>query len=128
MPQPVRFEKSFEGHFPIAMLDVNQLLTETFEYTFEGIGIVLRGHVTCPDLSYEAEVEMYIDDRLIETAVLPVAAPGAVDKRRTDLFWKYQLPNSKHKVVFNWLNPNDKANIFFGKALIYSDSYEYSGE
>lgn len=122
-PQPVRYEKSFEGHYPIAMLEVNHLLKETFEYTFEGIGIVFRGYVTSSDLSYMAEVEMYVDDQLVETAILPAAMPGAADKRRTDLFWRYQLPNRTHKVQFKWLNPNDEAKIYFGKALIYSDSY-----
>lgn len=121
IPQPVRYEKSFEGHYPVAMLEINHQLKDSFEYTFNGIGIVFRGHVTGPDLSYEAEVEMYIDGELVETAILPGAAPGAVDKRRTDLFWKYQLTKNRHEVRFKWLNPNDKTTIYFSKALIYSD-------
>lgn len=122
IPDPVRYEKSFEGHYPVAKLDINHNLDQTFEYTFEGIGVVFKGHVTSSDLSYEAEVEMYIDDQLIETAILPVSAPYAVDNRRTDLFWRYQLTKKKHKVLFKWLNPNSDANVYFGRALIYSDS------
>lgn len=122
VPQSVRFEKSFEGHYPVAMPDVNHLLKDSFEYTFDGIGAVFRGYVTCPDLTYEAQVEMYIDGQLTETGILPTARPGAVDKRRTDLFWRYQLPKSEHKVMFKWLNPKNDVNIYFGKVLIYSDS------
>lgn len=121
-PEPVRYEKSFEGHYPTAMLDVDHYLKESFEYIFRGIGIVFRGHVTCPDLQYEARVEVRIDGKLIETAVLPVAGPDAVDRRRTDLFWRYQLSNKEHKVEFKWLNPEKDVNIYFTKALIYSDS------
>lgn len=122
-PKAVRYEKSFEGHYPVAMLDVYHQLKDTYEFTFEGIGVVFKGAVTCPDNTYEAKVEMHIDGELVETAILPAAGPNSVDKRRTDLFWKYQLSKKEHKVFFKWLNPRADANISFGKALIYSDSY-----
>nr|WP_245832474.1 ADP-ribosylglycohydrolase family protein [Massilibacteroides vaginae] len=116
-PKPVRFEKAFEGHYPIDKIKVNKQINEVNEISFEGIGIVFRGMVRSKDENYVAKAEMYIDGKLVETANLP----ASYITRRHELFWKYQLPKGKHVVTFKWLNPADGVTVKFEDALIYSD-------
>ena len=117
-PLPVRYEKAFEGIYPVAKQGINKKIDEMADFTFEGIGIVFRGYVACDDKDYVAKVEMYVDGKLKETANLP----ASYTTRRHELFWNYQLPKGKHAVTFKWLNPQPKASVNFGEALIYSDT------
>lgn len=118
IPQPVPYEKSFEGHFPIKKITINKTVDKIGEVVFDGIGIVLKGAVKSSNANYTAKVAMYIDGILTETANLP----AAYLVRRNDLFWKYQLPKGTHKLTFKWLNPVEGASVYFGDALIYSDA------
>lgn len=120
-PVAVKYEKSFEGHFPVEKMEINATLKDKLDFTFNGIGFVQKGYVKCTDESYVAKVEMYIDGNLIETANLPVAKATSIDNRRVDLFHRYQLPKSTHNVSYKWLNPRNDAQVYFGEALIYSD-------
>ena len=65
-PVPVRFEKSFEGIYPIKKFSVNKDVKNVGEITFEGVGIVFKGSVQSKNAYYVAVVEMYIDGKLIE--------------------------------------------------------------
>jgi len=125
LPEPVRYEKAFEGHYPVELRQIragsggtgNTIGTmEALE--FEGIGVVVNGGLRCPDNSYVARVEAYIDDQLVETFNLP----ASIIVRRLELFWKYQLPKSKHNVSFKWLNPRNDAAITVSNILVYSDA------
>ncbi len=118
-PEPVGYEHSFDGHFPVQRITLNKQLNNSCEVNFDGIGMVLRGYVQCPDESYVAKVEMYIDGSLVENASLPVASSSA---RRNDLFWKYQLNKGAHVVTFKWLNPNEKASVNLVDVIVYSDA------
>lgn len=118
-PAPVRFEQSFEGHFPIEKRHVGKELASEFSFDFEGIGFVIRGESAKWD-SHESRVakcELYIDGKLAETAGLP----ASYTTRRYELFWKYQLPRSKHHVTVRLLNPDDKNKIRIDDLIIYSD-------
>jgi len=95
-PKPVRYEKGFEGHFPTTRLTIRRNINPTAEFDFEGIGFVVKGGVRCNDRTYVAEVEVYLDGQLMETAKLP--ADNLT--RRHELTWKYQLPKGKHTVSF----------------------------
>ena len=117
--QPVKYEQSFEGHFPVEKIAINQQVNKLTQFTFNGIGVVFRGYVQCPDSDYVAKVEMLIDGLSVETASLPVATSVA---RRNDLFWKYQLPKGKHIVTFKWLNSKSNATVNFIDAIVYSDA------
>ena len=118
-PEPVRYEKAFEGHYPISKNQINRRINEIPDgIEFEGIGFVVRGGINCSDKSYVGEVEIFVDGERIETARFP--ADNAT--RRNDVAWKYQLPKGKHKITFNWLNPRPDANIRVQDALIYSDA------
>lgn len=117
-PVAVRYEKAFEGHFPVRYIKVNKPIADVGEISFDGIGIVFKGHVRSSDNDYVARVEMYIDGKQVETANLP----ASYTTRRHDLFWKYQLPKGGHAVTFKWLNPVPGASINFTEALVYDDA------
>lgn len=121
-PTPVRYEKSFEGHFPIDRQPVNQMLVSDKSVDFTGIGFVQRGYVKCSSQAdYVAKVELYIDDKLVETAHLPAASDNSIDNRRVDLFYHYQLPSKNHQIKYKWLNPKDGAQIYLGDMIVYSN-------
>ncbi len=117
-PVPVRYEKAFEGLFPVRKTGINKQIANVGEFSFEGTGVVFRGSVNSRDNDYVAKVEMYLNGALLETANLP----ASYTTRRHELFWKYQLPKGKHVATFKWLNPVPDATVRFGEALIYSDA------
>jgi len=119
-PTPVRYEENFSGIYPVDKREINRRITDLGELEFDGTGFVLRGEVHCPDNSYVAEVELYIDDKPFETVLLP----ASYTTRRFELLWNYQLPKGHHKIRLNWLNPVDNANIHAGDFLVYSDKPE----
>jgi len=88
------------------------------KFEFDGIGIVFRGYVECPDKEFVARIEMAIDDLTLESAFLPVASSVA---HRNDLFWKYKLKKGKHVVKFKWINSRNDAIIHFSDAIVYSN-------
>jgi hypothetical protein len=118
-PTAVRFEKSFDGLFPINKIPVKWSADKTeIQFDFEGTGFVLKGEATSiasnPD--YTLKIEVYVDGRLNETASLPTGFHG----RRHELCWKYDLNKGKHLVRFKILNPVPGAEIHVGEAIIYS--------
>lgn len=117
-PVPVRYEKSFEGLFPIKKTAVNKSVTEVDSLTFNGTGIVVKGHVQSGNPAYVAQLEVYIDGALSEVAQLP----ASYTTRRNDITWKYQLPKADHNVTFKWLNPENNSRIQITETIIYSDS------
>jgi hypothetical protein len=119
-PVAVNYEKAFEGHYPVEKKNINILLQQASQFSFDGNGFVLKGYVKCDDEDYVANVEMYIDGELVETANLPVAKASSIDDRRVDLFHKYQLEDMEHTVVLEWKNPNKNAQIYLGEVLVYA--------
>jgi hypothetical protein len=117
-PQPVRYEKGFEGHFPTKRINIRKNIDPTADFDFEGVGFVVKGGVRCTDRTYVANVEVYLDGQLMEVAKLP--ANGLT--RRNELTWKYQLPKGAHKVSFKWLNPRPDATVNASEVLTYNDS------
>ena len=129
-PVAVRYEKAFDGHYPIKRETLNKDIDKVGEFSFEGIGVVFSGGVRPAGFNrensrntsgsdYVAKIEAYIDGKLAETVNLPVSNL----KRRHDIFWKYQLPKGKHTVTFKWLNPSTDFTVNFSNVLIYSDAY-----
>ena len=117
-PKPVRYEKGFDGLYPIGKENINQRITALKPFEFEGTGIVIKGNVSSPDNNYVAKMEAYLNGELVETINLP----ANYTTRRNELFWKYQLPKAKHTLTFKWLNPQLDATINFRDAVIYSDA------
>jgi len=124
-PVAVKFEKAFEGHYPVDRIRAdwqgNALGTggkTEHSLAFSGKGFVLRGGArkqagVQEDLNLELEV--YIDGTLHEVAVLPTGYQG----RRHELTWKYNLDNSDHQVRVVWKNPTKGYMIHIGDAIVY---------
>ena len=93
-PVAVKFEKSFDGQYPVAMTPVKwNANKDEISFDFDGIGFVLKGDASQWDSksTYVFNTELYLDGKLIETPKLPVS----FTTRRYDLAWKYQLPERK---------------------------------
>lgn len=115
-PVAVQYEKAFEGMYPTGKRGINKKITDIQELEFNGNGVVIRGNVNASDEEYVAEVELYIDGQLAETAQLP----ASFAKRRYELFWKYRLAEGKHTIAFKWLNPQQGVSIEINEMLVYS--------
>ncbi|MEO7767599.1 MAG: ADP-ribosylglycohydrolase family protein, partial [Ferruginibacter sp.] len=119
-PVAVRYEKSFDGQYPITLAPVkwNENRDE-LSFDFEGTGFVLKGDASVWDSksTYNFTAELYLDGRLTETLKLPVS----YTERRYDLAWKYQLPVAKHSVKMKILNPSKEYQVRASQAIIYSN-------
>ena len=119
-PAVVKWEKSFEGHFPVKKMPVEWSASKNeVEFDFEGIGFVLKGDASPwgNASDYIFNTELYLDGKLIESPKLPVS----YTTRRYELCWKYQLPKGKHHVRFRIVNASADHPINLGEAIIYSD-------
>jgi hypothetical protein len=129
-PEPVAYEKGFEGHFPVLSMgldgDYNRLepggnLESTFD--FNGIGFVVKGGARrTEDQAEEMNlmVEVTVDGVLLEEAVLPTSYQA----RRHEVTWKYNLEKGPHEVKVRWMNPTEGYRIDLNRVIIY-DSEPY---
>ena len=117
-PKPVRYEKGFDGLYPVERRGINKKATDLDSIVFEGTGVVVTAYISSPDKNYVGKMEAYINGKQVETINLPVSYAA----RRNDLFWKYQLPKAKYALTFKWLNPQPNATINFREAVVYSDA------
>jgi len=117
-PETIPLEVAFEGHYPVGKV-VPRFVNNEIVFEFEGIGFALAAPPDGKEYkkNHVFETEMYIDGALVEKAKLPTE----INKRRFTPFWRYQLPNGKHKVVIKILNPVDDAKLEYNHAIIYGD-------
>ncbi len=112
-PKPVKLEVGFEGHYPVERrplfsesgddFDLGVDIKKENEFEFEGVGFALTGRVGKEgEEDYTFKVEMYVDDKLVETTSLPT---NYHDRKPTP-FWHYQLARGKHKVKLKVLKSN----------------------
>jgi len=119
-PLTVKFEKSFEGSYPVAKIPVKRTAGgNEFSFEFEGTGFVLKGVVSANPgkQDYIFKTEVYIDGKLTESPLLP----AAFNTRRNELCWKYDLTKGKHTVQLRLLNPDSAVEIKNKEAIIFSD-------
>jgi hypothetical protein len=124
-PEAVKFERAFEGHFPVSIISVprgsNRLLHEgpsEYSFEFEGKGFVIMGGAwKLPGNEEERvlQVDLFIDGSLYETAALPTLYRA----RRNDVAWKYNLPEGTHQVRIVWKNPGAGYGIDVDQVIIY---------
>lgn len=119
-PVPVRYERSFEGLYPVDKIGVNWSDDKTeagFEFT--GTGFAWQGETGAwgNESDYVLNTELYIDDKLVESPKLPVS----YTTRRYELCWKYDLPKGKHKVKLKILNATNEFTVHARDVIIYSD-------
>jgi hypothetical protein len=119
-PVAVKFEKSFEGVYPVDKIPVKWNDTkDEISFEFEGTGFVIRGDASpwANTSEYVFQTELYVDDQVIEKPELPVS----YTTRRYEFAWNYQLPKGKHTVKLKILNPSQEHYIRAWEAIIYSD-------
>ena len=120
-PETVRYEKSFEGHYPLKRVEVKQTVTRMPSIEFEGNGVVVKSHYyKAPEYvaaGHVGEVEIYLDGKLDKVVKYPVDGNGA----STELYQKYNLPVGKHTVEFKYINKEKDSNIVIDNYLVYTD-------
>lgn len=119
VPVPVRYEKSFEGHYPVERREIFKALHDEFTFDFDGVGFVITGETAKwnSTSNYVFNVECYINNQLVETAKLSTSYLT----RKNELIWKYQLPPGKHSVRLKLLNPDPNLECRLGEIIIYAD-------
>ena len=121
VPQPVRLEQSFEGHWPVAKKNINKTLADLGEFSFEGKGAVFSYRFVLPKgysvTDYKAQVEVLVDGALYKTVSLPASGNG----RGTELCQIWDLPLGEHKVSFNWTNKTSDLDLIVGFANIFTE-------
>lgn len=126
-PEAVRYEKSFDGHFPKEKVAVKKTLSSLDKIEFEGNGVVVKYHYYKAG-DYKAhgfigDVEVYLDGELSFVARNPMDGNGA----SAELYYKYNLPEGKHTVTFKFLNKEDKMDIVVDNYLVYSSKERKAG-
>ncbi len=119
-PAAVKFERSFEGLYPIAKIPVKWSANkDVISFDFEGTGFALFGDASKWDSQspYVFNTELYVDGKLVESPKLPVSYKA----RRHELCWKYGLAKGKHTVQLKILNPSKEEEVKAGNATIYTD-------
>ena len=119
-PKAVRLEQGFTGMTP-------KMLAEGIEglgnpgsgqsvFEFDGIGITIYGNISCPDKTYEAQLEVTVDGK--KDKVMTLCSDYL--KRTADcLYWNYDLRDGKHRVEFRLLNPREDVNIKAHRIIKY---------
>jgi hypothetical protein len=142
-PIPVAFEQNFDKTYPVYRDRFDRSFTDELIYEFEGNGFIFYGNlVKCSkvdksyvdrisrrvgsevfglaelDDPYIAELKLYIDDQLDQLIRMPMKNTS----RRLEPAWKYQLPEGKHTVRMNWLNPGPDYEIRINDIVVYSEN------
>lgn len=104
VPKTVKFEKSFDGLYPVQKKQIKWNDDKTaISFDFTGTGFAAAGYSASWG-NTSANVltpEVYIDDKLVETALLP----SSYTTRKYDLCWNYTLPQGKHTVQIKFKQP-----------------------
>ncbi|HMG68018.1 MAG TPA: hypothetical protein VK588_10035, partial [Chitinophagaceae bacterium] len=119
-PATVKFEKSFEGVYPVAKIPVTwNSSKDEISFAFEGTGFVLKGEAAKwgSESNYVFNTELFVDGKLVESPKLP----ASYTTRRYELCWKYDLAKGKHTVRLKISNPSKDEAINASEAIIYSD-------
>ncbi|MBS1750587.1 MAG: ADP-ribosylglycohydrolase family protein [Bacteroidetes bacterium] len=120
-PVPVRFEKSFDGLYPIDIIPASWNDDKTvLHFSFEGTGFVMKGTTDASgnNPAFVLNTQLYIDGNLTESPELPVN----FTTRRNELCWKYDLLRGKHNVELKIINSTNEYKISPGNVIIYDNT------
>lgn len=117
-PVPVALEVSFPGYYPVKSEIPNKDIQCIVPYSFEGKGVIVAGRVEGAPNEYIAQLEWYLDGKLMET----VPFPASFTTRRDELFRQFELSNGTHKLEVKWLNPVDGAQVKCNKIIVLGDT------
>lgn len=121
VPVPVRFEESFRGHRPTEKREPGRILENEWSLSFTGKGFVIQGAsiLKSPENASasgkEAIVEVYLDDKLLETVKLPVS----FTTRRHEICWRYGLEDKPHVLRLRLRDPDPSIRVELRGYLIY---------
>ena len=124
-PVPVKFERAFEGHYPVEIIQApwggNALVeggdTE-HSFNFSGKGFVLKGGARkLPGVAEDTDlhIDVYMDGVLYEEAVMSTGYQA----RRHEVTWKYNLEDGDHTVKVVWKDPAAGYKIDLGNVIVY---------
>ena len=119
-PKRVRMEQGFVGMTPeLLASDIQHLGTEVAgqnTFLFNGCGIVVYGNISCPDKSYEAQIEVTVDGKVSRVVTL---CSDFLKRTADAIYWNYDLKDSPHEVSFRLLNPHEGVNIKADRVIYY---------
>ena len=114
--EPVKLERSFEGHYPKEVRNLGDtLLSNRIDLDFEGIGFILRGLAVEGDSDETVLAELYLNNKYIEVVEIPLRKSS----RRPELVWKFQLPHDKYSVSLRPLNTKSDAVVRLTDLVVY---------
>ena len=124
-PKKIRYEKSFEDHYPIDVIDFGwdgKILEKgketSYSFDFEGVGFVINGIASkdeaIPDSALE--IELSIDGRNPEAEILPYD----FRTRKMEIAFRYNLPEGKHTVTLSLKEPKKGSRLKIEKILFYN--------
>lgn len=120
-PEAVRYEKSFEGVYPVHKSGpLNRKLDGKFEFEIEGTGFVIVGAAkkeanTLPDV--DIPLTIYVNGEELDSFVMPTNYL----KRKLEVFWYYDLPKGKHSIRLEQQDALRGYHIDLHYYLVYSD-------
>jgi ADP-ribosylglycohydrolase len=123
-PEAVKYERAFEGHYPVRQIDLGRGGKElsakderSYEFDFEGKGFVVKGNARKDPSMAESElkVEVYIDGELYEETVMPTQ----YITRKHEIAWKYNLTDGPHQVKIVLKDPEKGYGLHLSGVLIY---------
>lgn len=118
IPQPVKYEKAFEGIYPVKRINYwDKNINDMSPIEFDGTGIALNGFVKADNDDYVAIIEAWLDGKQVET----IKMPASFHSRKHEIFWTYELENSKHTLELKWQNPAKGASVMCNSAIVFSD-------
>lgn len=120
-PEAVRYEKGFEGVYPVRKSgNLNRKLDGTFEFGIDGTGFVIVGVAkkqsnTLPDV--DIPLTIYVNGDELESFVMPTNFL----RRKLEVFWYYDLPKGKHTIRLEQQEALPGYHIELQYYLVYSD-------
>lgn len=123
--QPVKWEQSFSGVYPVDREWIGKNLTDEHVLQFTGNGIVIRGEykpktgsVFDPGVSNVALLEISIDGAEAKRVNLPMS----FTTRKNEIYWNYTLENKPHTIRLKILNPDPESACFLSDVVYYVPS------
>jgi hypothetical protein len=119
-PQAVDYEQSFEGIKPVERRVLKKKFNSELLLDFTGSAVIVMGQVTQTCLSnedYVAALEAWLDGKKVEEFRMPYD----YIKRKYDIFYKYNLPDTAHTLVLKVKNP-DLSYVIEAKEMIVYDT------
>ena len=112
-PSATPLEKSFSSHYIADVHQVNQPVENSFDFEFEGVGFVLRGHPQAN--SNNVTAELYLNYKYVDRLTIPASSGDDA----IDLLWRFQLPHKKYKATLKLVHPDSLPSFTITDVVSY---------